>query len=164
VLIGAPGTGKSSVLEALTSRLEARGIEHGAIESEELGRGWPWLAAESWLAQLAAVLALQREAGRRLFLIVATTETTDELRGVLDALGADQQLVVCLHASSDTVASRIAQREPDRWPGKRRLIAHARKLALTVPQIQPVDLGIQTDHREPDEVAAEIEHALITLM
>jgi hypothetical protein len=76
----------------------------------------------------------------------------------------DQQLVVCLHASSDTVASRIAQREPDRWPGKQRLIAHARRLALTIPQIQPVELRIQTDHREPDDVAAEIEDALIALI
>jgi chloramphenicol 3-O-phosphotransferase len=83
---------------------------------------------------------------------------------VLDALGADRRLVVCLQASPDTVASRIAEREPDRWPGKQRLVDHARELALAIPQIQPIDLRIETDDREPDDVAAEIENALIALM
>jgi chloramphenicol 3-O-phosphotransferase len=163
VLIGAPGAGKSSVLEALTSRLEGRGISYGAIESEELARGWPLLPPESWLSQLAAVIRLQRECGRRLFLIAATTETADELRGVLDALDADQLLVVCLEASPEIVASRIAEREPDRWPGKPGLIAHARELARGIPKIQPVDVRIDTENREPDDVAAQIENALIGL-
>ena len=163
MLIGAPGAGKSSVLEAVTSRLEARGVSYGAIESEELSRGWPLLPAESWIAQLAAVLRLQRERGRTLFLVAATTETAEESGGVLNALSADEVLVVCLEASPDIVASRIAEREPDRWPGKQRLIAHARELALSIPQIQAIDLRIDTEGREPDDVAAEVEHELVAL-
>jgi hypothetical protein len=66
IIIGAPGSGKTSVLDALCTLLEIEGVEFGAIESEQLARGWPWLTAERWTAQLAAVISLQRDAGRRL--------------------------------------------------------------------------------------------------
>jgi hypothetical protein len=52
ILIGAPGAGKSSVLDALSTLLELDGVEHGAIESEELSRGWPLLVGAQWTGQL----------------------------------------------------------------------------------------------------------------
>ena len=161
VLVGAPGSGKSSVLEVLTSLLEVDRIAHAAIESEQLARGWPLLDAEHWIAQLAAALALQREAGRTLFLIAATTETAGELAGVLAALDADRAFVVCLGASPEVVAARIAKREPDHWPGKQRLIDHARVLAAAMPLIDGIDLLIDTDQRHAGDVAAEVHAALI---
>lgn len=42
ILTGAPGSGKSSVLAALSTLLEIEGVAFGAIESEQLARGWPW--------------------------------------------------------------------------------------------------------------------------
>jgi gluconate kinase len=143
VLTGAPGTGKSSVLEALATRLEIEGIAHGAIESEELGRGAPALTALRWIEALAAVLKLQRDSGRRLFLIAATTETGEELSGVLAAACADRSLVVCLTAAAEVVATRLQRREPDRWPGKRGLIEHARALVATIPRLG----GMRSDDR-----------------
>ena len=163
VLIGAPGTGKSSVLDALATLLEIDGTAYGAIESEQLARGSPLLAAGAWISQLEAVIELQRQAGRTLFLIAATPETADELRGVISAVGADSVFVVCLVASPDLVAARIEKREPDRWPGKKKLIAHARQLALTVPLIDGVDLLIDTDERDAADVAGEIRDAVIAL-
>jgi gluconate kinase len=160
VLTGAPGSGKSTVLEALSSALESESIEHGAIESEELGRGFPPLADDRWIAQLAAVLAMQREAGRRLFLIVATTETEDELRGVLDAACAERTLVVCLRAPAHVLAERLELREPERWPGKRGLIAHARELGEVIPALRGIEVVIDTTGRGPEEVAAEIHEQM----
>ena len=40
-MIGAPRAGRSSLLQAIATLLEREGIEHGAIESEELTRGFP---------------------------------------------------------------------------------------------------------------------------
>jgi chloramphenicol 3-O-phosphotransferase len=150
VLIGAPGAGKSSVLEALTTL-------------QQLARGSPLLEADAWITQLAAVIALQRQAGRTLFLIAATTKTADELRGVISALGADSVIVVCLRASPEIVAARIAEREPDRWPGKQRLIGQARRLAQAIPLIDGLNLLIDTEEREADDVAGEIHKALTAL-
>ena len=160
VLTGAPGAGKSSVLEALTTLLEIDGVPFGALESEQLAWGSPWLPHAAWLRLLAHVIDLQRESGRALFLVAATTETAGELRGVLEALGAARVLVVCLRAAPDTVARRIAEREPDAWPGKEALIVHARALAESMPSIAGLDLVIDTDGRDAVDVAREVRDAL----
>jgi len=160
VLIGAPGTGKSSVLEALMSELERAGVAYGAIESEQLAMGWPLLDADAWATQLEAVLALQREQGRQLFLVVATTENARELRSVQHATRAERSLIVCLSAPPDTVARRLEAREPDRWPGKLELIAHARSLARSMPQLEGIELVINTERRTAAEAAEEIRDAM----
>jgi hypothetical protein len=160
LLIGAPGAGKSAVLDALGSLLEAEGVEHGAIESEELARGLPPLANAILVEQLAADLAVQRRAGRRLFLIAFTAESASELRAALDAAGAERTLVVCLSAPAGVLAARLSEREPDRWPGKPALIAHARELAGTVPALTGTDLVIDTDGRDAEDVARAVLAAM----
>lgn len=157
LITGGPGCGKSSVAEALGTRLEVAGVRYGAIETEQLAWGWPWLALEESLAQLRAILALQREAGRGLFLIVATTETEAELHGVLDAAQADRSLVICLTAPPELAAQRVADREPDSWPGKPALVEHARELAEAIPRLPGIDLVLSTGGREADDVAAEAQ-------
>lgn len=156
ILIGAPGAGKSSVLEALATLHDIEDVEHGAIEAEQLSLGRPLLPASSWVPQLDAVLSLQREAGRRRFLVSATVATAAELAGVRSATAADLLLVVCLRASAETVAARIDVREPDRWPGKQPLIARARQLASSTPLLPDIDLVIDTSQRVAEDVAAEI--------
>jgi hypothetical protein len=98
VITGAPGSGKSSVAQAFTTLLDNAGIEHGAIESEQLAWGTPWLPDALVREQLAAVVALQRGYGRRRFVVVATTETQEELEGLVAAIGAERTLVACLSA------------------------------------------------------------------
>jgi hypothetical protein len=161
ILTGPPGAGKSSVLGALTTSLEIDGVEFSALESEQLGWGSPWLSADQWLPQLAAVMALQRKLGRRLFLVAATTETTDQLRGVVGAVGADRSVVVLLVAAPEVVAARIDAREPDLWPGKANLIEHARSLAVSMPRdLAGVDAQVPTEGRAPVDAAAELREVL----
>jgi hypothetical protein len=57
----------------LSTLLEVDELAFGALESEQLAWGSPWLRPSEWLPQLAAVICLQRAAGRRLFLVAATT-------------------------------------------------------------------------------------------
>lgn len=160
MLVGAPGSGKSSVLEALTTLLEIEGTPYGAIESEQLSWGLPLLAAADWIPQLAAVIEMQRAVGRSLFLVAATPESAEELRGVVAAVAAERVLVVCLRASPDVVAARVGAREPDSWPGKQPLIAHARELARSLPAMAGIDVVIDTDERDAVSVAGEIRAAL----
>jgi chloramphenicol 3-O-phosphotransferase len=160
ILTGSPGSGKSSVLDALSTLLEIDATVFAAIESEQLARGWPWLALSDSLPQLAAVTALRRAAGTELLLVVATTETPRELRGVIDALAVDRVLVVCLYAPPEVVAGRIGDREPDAWPGKQPLIAHARELARSIPAIADIDIVVNTEGRPPVQVAAQVRALL----
>jgi broad-specificity NMP kinase len=161
VLTGAPGAGKSSVLGALATRLEIEGIDHGAIESEQLGWGSPWLPAAAEAEQLALVLDYQRRAGRDLFLVAVTAETTEQLTATVAATGAERASVVCLTASAEEVARRLDRREPDAWPGKADLIAHARELAVSIPRLEGIDLHVSTENRDPHAVADEIYAARV---
>lgn len=160
ILTGAPGSGKSSVLDALCTLLEIDEVSFGAIESEYFSRGWPWLSFSEELAQLAAIVELQREAGRDTFLVVVTTEDEQDLRATIAALGADQVIVVCLTAPPAIVAERVACREPDAWPGKARLIEHSRLLAEQIPAIPGIDARYGTVDRTPFEVARDIRELL----
>jgi len=156
VLVGAPGAGKTSVLTALATLLEIDGVPYGAIEVEQLTWGSPMLGMGIAATALSRVLSVQREAGRTLFLVAATPENPDELRDVLAALAADKVNVVCLATTPDEAAARIAEREPDEWPGKQRLIAHARHLADVIPCIDRIDVTIDTSRRQARDVAREI--------
>ena len=118
VITGGPGTGKSSVAQAFTTLLDNAGIEHGAIESEQLAWGTPWLPDRLVHEQLAEVVRLQRGYGRRLFVVVATTETQSDLHSLLAAIGAEERLVACLRAPGDVAAARVLAREPERWGGR----------------------------------------------
>jgi chloramphenicol 3-O-phosphotransferase len=161
VITGAPGAGKSSVAQAFTTLLDNAGVEHGAIESEQLAWGTPWLDVALVHEQLAAVLALQRGYGRRLFVVVATTETQEDLDSLLAAIGASRTFVVCLAAPAEVCAARVRAREPERWAGRDALAAHARELASVVPALPGVDLVLSTDGRGAEAVARELLDASV---
>jgi shikimate kinase len=160
ILTGAPGAGKTSVLDALSTLLEIDEVAFGAVECEQLARGYPQLSPTEWLPQLEAHVALQRRLGRDTFLVVATTEDEQELAAVVSAVGMQPVLVVCLNAPPDVAAERVAVREPDSWPGKAALVEHARLLADRIPCLAGVDLVIPTADRDAVEVAAEIYEVL----
>ena len=163
MITGAPGAGKSSVLERLTTLLEIEGGAFGALESEQLSCGSPWLDVEPWLAQLAAVMRIQQEAGRNLFVVAATTETSADLLAVHQAIAADRRILVLLEASPDVIAARLAAREPDLWPGKQPLIAHARRLAIDMLSLEGIDIRCNSNGQDVTDVARGLRQALAKL-
>jgi hypothetical protein len=160
IVTGAPGAGKTSVVGALSSLLESEGVVHGALETEQLQWGHPWLAFEDALGQLSALLRMQRALGRRLFLLIATTETADELRALRDAVAAHDVLVVALSAPPEMVAARVLDREPESWPGRDGLARHAHDLAGVIPRLEGVDVVLETGDRTPEEAAGELRAEL----
>ena len=161
LIVGAPGSGKSAVIEALGNLLVDDDVEHGALEAEQLAWGHPWLSLGDTLPQLAAVLSEQRNLGRRLFVLTATPETDDDLAALVAALSAEPVMVVALRARPETVAARILDREPDHWAGRQALADHARTLALAIPHFRRVDMILDTDATPPLDVARAIHAQLL---
>jgi adenylate kinase len=160
LVIGPPGAGKTAVLETLSTMLQAEGVVHGTLETEQLSMGYPLLEPADWIPQLEAVLTLQREAGRTLFLLTATVESPPELGAVRGALGIEQVLVACLDAPADVLAARLQRREPDSWTGKSALIEKARALAGAVSRFPGVDVPVATDTTSAEEAAARIREVM----
>jgi hypothetical protein len=148
IVTGAPGSGKTGAVQALSSLLADEGVVHGAIETEQLQWGHPWLPFGAALELLTPWLEVQRRHGRGLVLLIATTETAAELRALRAAAAATETLVV--------VAARVLAREPEHWSGRQALADHARRLAEVIPALDGVDVVLAGDDRAPLELA----HAL----
>jgi chloramphenicol 3-O-phosphotransferase len=97
-----------------------------------------------------------------MLLVVATTETDEELQAIVDVVADDRVLVVCLSAPGEEAARRVAEREPDSWPGKPALVEHARRLAHDIPLLRAVDVVVRTGDRRAEDVAAEVRELLIS--
>jgi hypothetical protein len=156
VLTGPPGSGKSSVLEALSDALVDDDVAHATVETEALTSTHPPLEDAHWFAQVEAACRLHREQGQRLLLVATTVESEADLRGVLDAVGADEHVVVRLEAEPATLARRIVEREPEGWSGLDQLVAASRRLSPLIAGLDGIDLVLATEEARPCEVAARI--------
>jgi energy-coupling factor transporter ATP-binding protein EcfA2 len=156
LITGAPGAGKSTVLEAVSGVLSERGVAHACFEREQLEWGEPWLAPEAALRVLATFCRALRDAGRTTFVVTATTETEAELQATLGAIGADRAAVVALEVPPDVAAARVAAREPDWWEGKAALVAHSRELAAAIPALPGVDFVMANAGRDARATAVAI--------
>ena len=160
VLTGPPGAGKSSVLGRLHDRLGDAGIATALVELDELERCYPPLPVERTIAHLAMLSESFAGAGYELLLVTATVEDDAYGAAVLEAIGADQHMVVRLEAEPATLAERIVAREPASWSGLAQLVDSARRLAGSMPALAGVDLVLSTEGQDPDRVAAKLEAAL----
>ena len=159
ILIGPPGAGKSSVLEALSDALVDDDVPHAMLEAEAVTATHPPLDDDRWFSLVHAVCRLHREHGQRLLLVSATVEGAADLHALLDAVGADEQSVVRLEAEPATLQQRIVAREPDGWSGLDELLAAAARLAPLVAGLDGIALALSTDGQRPEDVAASIRDA-----
>lgn len=159
VLTGPPGAGKSSVLEALSNALVDDDIAHATVETEALTATHPPLDDARWLAHVNATCALHSQQGQRLLLVATTVESDVDLRGVVDAVGADEHVVVRLEAEPATLSRRIVEREPEGWSGLNQLVAASARLGPVIAGLHGIDLALSTEDARPGAVAARIRDA-----
>jgi broad-specificity NMP kinase len=152
VITGPPGSGKTSVLTALSDALSDDDVAHAALEVESVVWTHPALDEEPRLRHVRVNCALLRKAGFEVLLLVDTVETEPELAALLDAVGAEASFVVRLRAEPDTLAERIVAREPPGWSGLAALVEHARAMA----DVPGADLELSTDGHTAEAVAARI--------
>ena len=159
VLTGPPGSGKTSVLEALTDALSAEDVRHATVEVEALTSAHPPLDDEQWLMPVAAICELYRRFAYELLLVTVTVESDGDLRGVVDAIGADEHVVVALEAEPETLRRRITEREPDTFTQLDELVAAAARLSTVIAGLDDIALALSTEGQRPAALAERIRDA-----
>ena len=156
VLTGAPGAGKTAVLEALSDQLVIDDIRHAVVETEALTSAHPPLPDEQWVEPLRAVCGLYRRFGYRLLLVAVTVECVADLRRLLGGVGADEHAVVRLQAEPETLRRRIVAREPTGWSGLDELVAASARLSTVIAGLDGITLALSTEGQHPRTVADRI--------
>jgi GNAT superfamily N-acetyltransferase len=159
VLTGPPGAGKTAVLEALTDALSAEDVRHATVEVEALTSVHPPLSDEQWPAPAEAICELYRRFGYELLLVTVTVESDAHLRSALAAIGADEHVVVRLHAEPATLRQRIIDREPDTFTELDELVAAAARLSPVIASLDGIALALSTEGERPAAVAERIRDA-----
>jgi broad-specificity NMP kinase len=152
LITGPPGSGKTSVLTALSDALSDDDVPHGVLEAEAVAWTSPGLDDDARRRHVRVNAALLRKARPQLLLVGDTIESEDELAALREAVAAEVCFVVRLHAEPETLAERIIAREPPHWSGLAELVEHAR----TMPPVAGADLELSTEGETAAAVAARI--------
>jgi predicted kinase len=160
VLTGPPGSGKTEVAACLHDSLGETGIDTALVEIDALERSYPPIDRRRSLSHLAVMASSYRDIGAELFVITATIEDEAHREAVLEAVGADETMLVRLEADPQILRERLLAREAPGWGGLPDLLNASRRLAASMEDLPGVDLVLSTEDRQPAEIAKSIEAAL----
>jgi broad-specificity NMP kinase len=156
VLTGAPGAGKSVCLMRLSDALAVDEKAHAVIDVDEVAWAFPYPSSEERIELLRASSDAHRRAGHELLLVGEVVESDEEVGLLLDAVGADDHLLVLLEAAPDILRRRIVEREPPGWSELDYLLGEMERWAVALKELSGVHLVVDTEAHAPDEVAARI--------
>jgi hypothetical protein len=159
VLTGPPGAGKTVALTALSDALIADEVQHAAVDVDEVAWSYPFPSLEQRCGHLRAWCDSHRRAGHQLLLVAEVIESRGHLGDVLEALGADDHLLVRLDARLSTLRQRIVAREPSGWFGLEYLLEEAKSLHRNMPELDGVHLVLDTERLRSTEVTDRIRSA-----
>jgi hypothetical protein len=98
-------------------------------------------------------------AGYELMLVGATATSADYLSAVIDAVAADEHVVVRLEADTLSLRQRIIAREPPEWSGLPLLLDAVDEIAQVSASLEGVNIVCSTEGISPLAVAARIRAA-----
>ena len=94
-----------------------------------------------------------------MLLVAEVIESPGHLRDVVDAIGADELLLVRLEARLATLRQRIIAREPPGWHGLDHLLGEAEPLHRALPQLDGVDVVLDTEQLGSAKIAERVRAA-----
>jgi hypothetical protein len=158
VISGAPASGKTATLTALADALAGAEVAFAAIDVDEVAWAYPFPDDEQRLEYLCGAWQAHRRAGQELVLVGEVVETPEALRMLLDAVGAEDHLLVRLEAGLPTLRERIVAREPADWFGLDYILGLVEQSAA-FKGLEDTHLVLNTEELGPREAAERIRAA-----
>ena len=171
LITGPAGIGKSTLCWEIGSKLEAAGIAHAIIETDELDRVYP-KPGDAELERLrpgttdissinlAAIWSTYSSLGHsRLIMSGVMLHPNFDRRWILAAIPNAEIILVRLQASEATLAERLERRETGSNAGQQlgRTLLQARRMAT---ESRDGTLHLDTDGKSPSELAGTILHEI----
>ena len=156
LLTGAAGVGKTTYLTALTDVLADDGVAHAVIDSDDVSWAYPYPDLSARTEYIGRAWDAHHDRGHELLLLGEVVESAEHLGQLLDALGADDHLLVRLTAPYMLLRQRILAREPIEWSGTEHLLEETRRWAQVIDALDGAHLTIDTVRTGPLEAAARI--------
>jgi hypothetical protein len=156
IVTGAPGSGKTATLTALSDDLVRDGVAHASGDVDELAWAFPYPDLAERCEHLRVWAESHRAAGRDLLLVAEAIESRDHLGALLAAVGASGHLLVRLTAPVGTMRERVEAREPPDWPGLEWLLGQVEPLERVAAELDGVHLVVDTGELGPAEAADRI--------
>src|SRR4051812_16826165 len=156
LITGAAGVGKTTYLTALTDVLADDGIAHAVIDADDVSWAYPYPDLAARAEYIRRAWEAHRERGHELLLLGEVVESPEHLGDLLDAIGADDHLLVRLTAPYMLLRQRILAREPVEWSGTEYLLEETRRWAAGIDALEGVHVTIDTVRTGPLEAAARI--------
>ena len=156
VVTGPPGAGKTACLTALTDALVDDKVAHASLDMDEVAWAYPFPSIEQRAVLLGNAWEGHRRMGHEVLLFTEVVESSAHLAELLDAVGADDHLLVRLEARPVTMRERIVAREPPGWSGLEHLLAEVERYAISLTELDGVHVTLDSEELAPDEAAARI--------
>lgn len=157
IVTGPPGAGKSEVASFLHDLLGERGENAALVEVDALERSHPPIDHKRSIEHLRTLAGSYRELETAILVVTATIEDDAYRSAAVEAIGAEDVMVVRLEADPETLRHRILAREPPGWEELPELLNSSRQLAESMVDLGGVDLVLSTEGEQPGPVAERIE-------
>lgn len=160
VINGSVGAGKTTVAEAVTDLLRARGVPYGWVDVDALRRVYPTgsddpFAHEVALDHLTAMAPVFDRRGYHHVVLSDVVERRADRDRYATAFGGAQVVVVRLTASEATRVARLRAREPEGWL----LDWHLRRtveLERILDEAGADDAVVVNEGRPPERTAVDV--------
>jgi GTPase SAR1 family protein len=159
VITGAPGVGKTTYLIALFDALVDDQVASAAIDADEVSFAYPFPDLRGRADYIRRAAEAYRDNGHDVLLLSEVIESSEHLGQLLDAVGAEDHLLVRLTAPYMLLRQRILAREPVGWSGTEHLLEETRRWVEGIDELDGAGLTIDTVRTAPLEAAERIRAA-----
>jgi GTPase SAR1 family protein len=159
VLNGSPGSGKTTLANAIAERLREMDIPHAVIDVDELARVYPEVGGSIGWRNLRAVWPNYAALPNLKVIIPVCIDSTRDLEELQNATPSSSFTVCELVADELVLKDRVTRREPNEyWQTKLRNLVERYLEKDSTAKLG--DFRVRTDNGSVDEAAREILNRL----